>query len=270
MSPPCNDHRERLLADHECSSSEKHLGECGECRAWWVKTERLTKALSGLSRLDAPVELAAAVQRSVSSAGLRIGESVDDGELSGDQLAQRLDSDPSSLHPIFEGAFRNLSRLHAPEILDDLVLDPSPLRDSRTATLLSGLSRIPVPQVLDRLVGEELESPARHRVERFIGDLERENVPYALDENPVRSIASRFGRSNRRMLVAPLTAIAAGLILWASFGGGTRVPETTEYSFDVVRVHSPDQLSPLANSFLSGMTGGSRLQPKTDREGSPR
>ena len=253
MVPPCNDTRERLLADSECASTEAHVRDCGDCRSWWARTQRLSLSIAGLPRIAAPDALTEAVRL----------ELADSSELEVDGLLER--------------ALRSLPRVCAPAILDDLVLAPSLLNESVPAQLLGNLSRVSAPAVLERLVGEELEAPARHRVERFVGDLPRATVPAALDESPVESGLKQAGRAasthradKLRRVLAPLAAIAAGLFLWTNFSSQVEKPEAVDYGFDVVRVSSPEQFSPLAQSFLNGMTSGSRLVPDSEEEGAAR
>jgi len=248
MLPPCNDTRERLLADSECASTEAHLLECGDCKSWWERTQRLSLSLAGLPRLTAPDELTETVSRQLSEFR----------ELEGDGLLER--------------ALRSLPRVTAPAILDDLVLDPSPHFESATARLVGNLSRVSAPAVLDRLVGEELDAPARHRVERFVGDLPRATVPATLDEKPIEPVRAASARRNHnlRRVLAPFAAVAAGLFLWANFSDQAEAPAADDYGFDVVHVSSPEQLSPLAQLFLGGMTSGSRLVPNSGEAGTSR
>jgi len=239
MLPDCNTSRDRLLADPECASKEEHLRECVDCQVWWARARRVSESITSLPRIPVPAELASAVE-----ATLAEGRSQDG---------------PDSL---VERALRSLPRVPAPAILDDLVLDPSPLYTGTTAQLLTGLSRVRTPNVLERLVQEELEAPARHRVERFVGDLERPTVPAALDESPLPQLRPNRGL---RSFLAPVAAIAAGLVLWGNLGTRDHQPESIDYGFDVVRVTSPEQLSPLAQSILGGLTTGSRLTPSSEK-----
>jgi hypothetical protein len=180
-----------------------------------------------------------------------------------------------------ESLLRGLPRLPAPAILADRVLDPSPfdpfvplapgdgeggVGDS-VARSLARLARPRTPSVLDRLVAEELADPAASRARRFVGDLERREVPAALERRVARPVSPEGDpREVRAMasrpalrLAGPLAGLAAAaLVVWISYpsapapatGSGGR-----SYSFTVRRVGSADELDPLALSFVHGLGG---------------
>ncbi|MFT5284448.1 MAG: hypothetical protein ACI8TQ_000604 [Planctomycetota bacterium] len=275
MNPTCPPIQERLLTDPSSATAQAHLLGCEACSLWWSRTERLIGALGTLSRFTAPAELSDCV------AELLIEDveaaSAETGELSSGQ------ADKAIPEKLFERELRRLTRLPVPAMLDDLVLNPREADRSSVFGSVANLFRHPAPPVLARLVAEELAEPARHRVERFAGDLERPVVPTALDDAvPVAlgeltfRVTKRTSRSSElvRRMMGPIVAMAAGVMLWtsldSSFAPKAHEPAAPQYRFNVVRATSIDQLSPLTQSFLQGMTRGALPSSTEESGGSPR
>lgn len=144
---------------------------------------------------------------------------------------------------------------------------PVPSREAdlpQGALLLQSLSRLQAPAVLERLVDEELTQPAQAQIRRFVGDLERPEVPADL----VARIEERIDagqpdaapldrrpapRSLLRRL-APLTSlVAAGLLFLAMIDRG----EAEEpRRLTVHRVSSAADLDPMARGMLDASLGG--------------
>jgi hypothetical protein len=166
------------------------------------------------------------------------------------------------------GALRSLPRASAPGILTDRVFDPHPAESGAVAAVLGGLSRRTAPTVLDRLVAEELVDPARSRSRRFVGDLERQSVPLALDERvpgpggnaAPGAVAARRRRSALLRLVPMIGLAAAVTLMWLSVrprvgGPDPTVPTEAEYRFEVRRATSSHELDAFALSFVHGLGG---------------
>lgn len=110
------------------------------------------------------------------------------------------------------------------------------------------------PEVLERLLSEELRDPERHRVERFSGTLTRLETPRALTQ---RLAASVRRRALLRLLGGPLTALAAaGLVVWLSLRSGA--PEQRTYRFQVHHAASLEELDPTARTLIEALVGGAQ------------
>ncbi len=228
MNTPCLSLRERLLGLPDESTwgagDRQHVERCRECRDWLERAEVAAEAVRSLPRCEAPIALVARVEAEMERMGTE----------------HRL-----------EGAFAELTRQRAPSLLQDLVFDPAQADASPLARTLMGLHRHRAPAVLERLVDEELGEPAAQRARRFVGDLERIAVPDELTGR-MRQVEAR--EEPRRRILFPIAALAAAaaLALWVGLLRG----EPKEYRFEVVRVHSVHELSPLARHFAEGLSGG--------------
>ena len=266
MNPICPPIRERILEDPKNSAAQAHLQGCEACSAWWKRTERVMGAISGLARPVVPSELETRLAEDLAA------DLTEDlaAELAEETHRETVDHPDHHPERLFERELRRLARLPVPAILDDLVFESTEQDRSSTTASIVGLLRHTAPPVLDRLVAEEIEDPARHRAERFAGDLGRLAVPAALDVAvPVvlgganrRKSSPRVMRTSRvvRRLLGPIVTMAAGVMLWTTLDGSFKnhasESTTANYRFSVVRATSVDQLSPLTQSFLQGMTRG--------------
>ena len=123
------------------------------------------------------------------------------------------------------------------------------------------------PAVLERLVSEELEDPARGITRRFTGKLSRQNAPEALNDR-VEDLLERehlTPPSMRRwtfgFAAAALVLVAASL--WRS-SETTRVEEGPRYSFRVERVDDVRELSTDSTTaaLIAGVAGTIRMEAR--------
>ncbi|MCC6409667.1 MAG: hypothetical protein IT453_21110 [Planctomycetes bacterium] len=218
MHPTCHDAR-TALAGSELQVFEAHARTCTTCRAFATRLQRGERALVGLARIAAPASLDGRVV-----AALEAGQR--------EERAIR--------------ALRRLDRVEVPEHLDHAV--------ARTAAPIAP-APLAAPDVLRRLVEEELSDPSKARAQRFVGSLERVAAPDQLfarvqgaltQPPPKRSFRSRLLAGGAALVVVATTAI-----LWYS-----NSRETPRARIQWVRVDSVDELSPLAASFVAGLSGG--------------
>lgn len=233
MQHACQDLRVEWLGGER--SGLAHLEACHACAAWVRSTERQIGALSSLERRSVPEELDARL--AVELAGDRTGR------------VRRL--------------LESLVRPGAPVALDARVADQ--LRDiarpldaesgSRKAQALRALDVQSVPDVLERLVAEELAAPERHRAERFSGSLPRVQAPEEL-QRLVRVDVRR--RAFSRLVLGPALALTAACIaVWIAVGSDE--PKRREYRFSVVRSASLDGIDPRALALAESLGGGPRI-----------
>lgn len=204
-----------------------HVGACAECTRWVRAAERQLHELANLGRLKAPAEL-----------DLRVAE-----ELAGDHSRR------------YTRVLGGMARLQVPAALDELVdagLRTVALAEGEELEALRSLETRRAPHVLERLLGEELVEPERHRAERFSGSLERMPAPHTLERRLVSTVRRR---AVLRLVVAPLaTLAAAGLVVWIA----VRRPEPAQrsYRFEVVHAASLDGIDPLARMLAESLSGG--------------
>jgi hypothetical protein len=198
-------------------------------------------------------------------------------------------------------ALRSVARLDVPQELD-LRTRPAELSEACTRAVLSHLSVLHAPSVLDRLVREEIEGQPGTTVRRFANDLERRAAPAALDarvqqvgrdaaargdehggeyyaESDVESDAerepsrarafatpARAARRKRAWWFAASGALAAGLLGVWSYSVLTSAPR---YRFEVVEIDAAQlrAQSPLGFGFANGVTGGALLARATPANG---
>lgn len=233
MNAACKSFRIEWL-ERPGSDRSAHARACAGCRAWGRSAAIQIRWLSELERSPAPAALAAGLEREL--AGVRT--------------------------PRVERLLSSLVRLGAPAELVERLLDEfapraaNPREEERgreKARALRALDVQAAPQVLERLVEEELRSPAAQRSARFPGDLERLSAPSDL-EHGLRLRVRR--RALARLLVAPLaTLAAAGLVLWLSVRSG-REEQRRAYSFEVVQARDLEGLDPLARALAESLGGG--------------
>jgi len=281
---PCKDLQARLLAEippHGGSADQKadssaelarHVAECVECAT--VQQRALTSArlLGELSRVAAPEVLGDAVRRGLATEGREARAVAALGGL------ERMDA-PSSLAgsvvcAIHAGHRQDraaaslvaLARRSAPNELEERLLD-EPRRQS-------------APDVLDRLVAEELADPAKAMASRFAGRLPRLQAPAALDRYVESALRGQPGQGSQdqgsqdqgsrgqarvpaRIPVIGLRrfgplAAAAGLlaVLWVGRALLVEPGPRTDISFMVRHAESIDDLGPTARTWMTGLAGG--------------
>jgi hypothetical protein len=226
VSPACAQFRDAWWSGER---AEDHARTCAECARWQSGVLRREQALRELVRIAAPLELEARLAR----------------ELSGRRV-ERL-----------ERVLGSLSRFSAPPELDERFgltpsAEPENGRDGN-ARVVGALELHSAPNVLDRLVEEELAAPARHRSERFAGGLARLSAPPELARR--LDTSARRRRWVRLVLVPAATLAAAALIVWI---GVLNEPAPRARRFQVVHATSLDQLDPLARALAESLAGASR------------
>ncbi len=215
------------LQDEELA---RHLERCANCSALRSRLEAQSRILADCEKLVAPRELEGRVV-----AALQPGYRQD-------RVAR---------------AVTTLAPASAPEALTTLLEQDSSARPALRHALGSGT---PAPNVLERLVAEEISDPAQTRARRSMEYLRREKAPSALDARIAR-LLSPFGRLRRVARPVGLAAAAALVVLLVvpvlrpDLPSGMQ-PETPSYSFRVVRGGSLRDLDPQARQLLDGLTGG--------------
>ena len=229
MNEACRAFRDDWLERREGDATH---GDCAECQAWTRSTAAQIRLLAGLSALAAPSRLEASLA----------------AELAGDRLARNV------------RALALLSSVSAPAALEREVFEKARLgergdaeRGERRAQILRTLDLRSAPSVLDRLVDEELRSPATHRADRF-SRLERLSAPAVLE----RRVGMILRRSTlRRFFVGPVaTLAAAGLVVWLAVRSGQEETGRREYSFRVVHAAGLEGLDPLGRQLGDVLSAG--------------
>lgn len=226
VNPQCLAFRIEWL---EAGRSEgDHAAGCDACAAWARSAERSRAALATLVRPDVPPELEA-----------RVVEELVDGR-------------SRRLQRILESSVRR----SAPPLLDERIhallcgVAGSEERGEHRAQALRALDVQFAPEVLERLLNEELAAPERHRVERFSGSLERLEAPAVLGQRVGETV--RRNALTRLVLGPLLTLVAAGLVLWFSADGRD---EQRSYRFHVTQASSLSDLDPMARAIAESLGG---------------
>ncbi|NOT28850.1 MAG: hypothetical protein HOP15_00215 [Planctomycetes bacterium] len=229
MNDACKLFRNEWLA--RAGAEREHARLCRECALWLQAAARRRSELSGLARLSAP----AALDRRV------------DEELAGARTNR------------LERVLYSLARCGAPALLDERVAElfsrgsgGDEERGEQRAWAVRALEVQSAPDVLERLVSEELAAPERHLAERFPGSLERVAAPLALEQR----LGSAARRSTLVRLARPLVALAAaGLVVWFAIGRGS---EPRSRRFQVLHAVAFEDLDPMARSLAESLGGGRR------------
>ncbi len=231
MSNRCHECQERLIArtgDGDVLSRDmrEHLDSCAACAAFAVRVGSHQRALGALPRRDVPVELDGRVVAAC-HAGYRQARAV--------------------------AHIADLARWNVPGELDRKVLEPR------------ALDRASAPDVLDRLVSEDLRDPSKAIARRFAGRLARLAAPPELRRRIERALAGRdaeraSGTSDSSMTRRPQRVLQlAAAVLVVVLGGGVflmRGKSEPRYSFEVRRVSLDASTDPLLRGMLSGLSGG--------------
>jgi len=221
MFSPCPEFQARLIAHAGDASAfetdlAQHVQSCSACADLARRVDREARALRGLARVAAPLELDG-LAVAACHGGHRQDRAI--------------------------GHLRALTRWEAPAELDERLLAAERARESLEA-----------PRVLDRLVDEELRDQPKAITRRFAGRLERLSAPGVLRVRLERS-ADESSSATRRRLRALVASVLLVALLF-TIGGGIYWLERPSYSFEVVHERSLGGLDPLAQSLLGGLTGG--------------
>jgi kynureninase len=232
MNQACKAFRVEWLGGETGST---HANECPACAGWASSSKRVVAALASLERVGVPAELEQRVTL----------------ELAGDR-SRRL-----------QRVLNSFVRRGAPAALDGRVAEllgadgvrGDEERGQRKAEILRSLDVRPAPDVLERLLNEELAAPERQRVDRFSGALERMRAPTALAERLGYVVRRRaFGR----LVLGPLaTLAAAGLVVWIAVRRGE--PDPRHYRFEVIQAASLEGIDPLARMLAESLNGGASV-----------
>ncbi len=227
MFDSCQEFRDRFLERFNSSArnpleAQDHVARCAECDRWVRRVGMQVDLLNLLPHLSAPDALDAAVSLELELLEGRIARVVS-----------------------------GLLRLQAPAELDVRTRDVLAGTGEPWSRLkpVEELEKVPAPEVLERLVGEELAAPAAHRTERFVGNLEPLRAPRGLE----RRLAERFERALPALRwVGALTTLAAAsiavvLVLRDQDGGGRKLP--------LIRAASLEELDPLARGLAFALGG---------------
>lgn len=231
MSESCKIFRREWLFSGETS---EHGESCKVCRAFVVASRARIEALEGLALVPAPSELDARV----------------DEELSGTDTRRMI------------SVLTSLVRHPAPAALDVLVCrrlaeQGDPVRGQERARAIAALDINGAPDVLERLLREELEDPAGARADRFVGTVTRLEAPSSLADRIATGLRRR---ATLRTVVPPIASLAAAaLVVWLFVRGGepserSRAP----YPFDVEHTADLGGLDPSARRMallLGGLEG---------------
>lgn len=220
-----------------------HLATCADCAAYVARVARSLAGLRGLERRPAPTELDGRVV-----AALQAGARQDRAVRALEELAPRT----------------------APERVERAVQT-----DAELAALHPGRelrpTRLRAPQVLDRLVAEELGDPSAARARRFVSSLPRLEAPGELAARVASDLAgappttlpapvwtSNGGARSPRARGRLATVAAAAALLLLLLGPLRDGPQDTEPTRPRLRLQaaSVGDLGPLARGMLDALGGG--------------
>ena len=243
MKHDCREFRDQVLArlteerGGGAGRAGGHGSDCEPCAAWAARVDAHARAFASLPRLELPRDLDGRVVASM-FAGQRQ-----------DRAAEALASLPRAKPPadLDQGVHRLARRGGA----DDAALE-----------------RLRAPDVLTRLVAEELADPSRAVVARQVGGLERLAVPTELDErlrkllraDPIAPGRRAGSRSLRRWGSAAAAAVvlAVGVLAgrqWmgtpSSLGPVETGGATAQFDFEVLQARSAADLPAFARSFVA-------------------
>jgi hypothetical protein len=229
MRPDCQVSQDALAAG-ERATFDAHARQCADCAAFARRLDRGLAALAQLARVDAPAELTGRVVAEL-EAGRREERAIE--------------------------SVRSLARVAVPEHLEHAV--------ARTAAPAApaAVEALAAPEVLSRLVEEELADPAKARVRRFVGSLERAAVPAELADRIEAALAKpRPRRWFRSRLIAGGLTLAFLAVLAVAWRADSLAAAKRHVEW--VRVESASELSPFAASLAAGLTGGATELTRAD------
>ena len=255
MKDACREFRELVLARLPSERSEEavraggHGAGCDSCAAGAARASAQARARASLQRLALPRDLDGRVVAAL-FAGKRQ-----------DRAAQALVALPRAQPPAqLDQAVRELARRGA-------------------AGSDAALERAQAPDVLARLVAEELADPSRAVVTRHVGGLARMAVPAELDARldellraGVRGLGRRTGTGSRSLrrwgaAAAVAVALAVGVLAGSQWMGsvdpGAGPP--AQFDFEVLEARSVADLPALARSFVGG--SGAMASPLPSQAG---
>lgn len=212
----------------------EHLGSCPACQRVIGAWPLAARALSELPRHSAPAELDSAVVAAW-HAGART-----------------------------ERALRALMRL-ARQAPPEQLAEALELSSSDAGVAASQISRASAPQVLDRLVHEELLDPAKARVRRHVGGLRRLSAPDALAPRVAAELSHRRSSSAARDSLRALTARRLRVVLGAAAAFAlvalpiallVQKPQPPTRPFRVERASSLGAFSPITRGMLDAASSG--------------
>lgn len=245
---------ERAMADADgvqaLDVADGHQSACKACSGWVSSTTKQISLLMELPLLAAPEELEARVEEAIENPPPE--ERVESilaalpKKAAPDELGQRL----------ADSMRRDLERR------EQRLVQSGQGDGERTVQSVKTLDIEPVPNVLERLIDEELSSPAAHRAERMVGNLDRRVAPEALGKRVLRELQRH---SVPKLVVAPLaTLLAACLLLWVALRDGAEEP--VGYSFEVVRAKDSASLNPIARQVAEAISAGANNAVRELRE----
>lgn len=176
--------------------------------------------------------------------------------------------EPEALEPsaALQRALTSLRPVSAPAALDERVALEC-ATDAPVASWLRELPEVAAPDVLDRLVLEELADPRRALAERFAGDLPGHAAPRSLRGRLVNALNSEDSRQRRAQWTLVGSGLAAAamalLVFWPQ--EPTRPADPVESDVRArlrlkrVTVASADELSPMAALLSDSLAGGLSL-----------
>lgn len=262
----------QALADPRLTDGawEAHLADCADCAAFAARLGRAVGALEGLERRGAPPELDGLVVAAL-QAGARQDRAV--------RALVDLSPEPAPEH-VDEAL---AARLEFEAALDsEVALDP----ESGSASPEFVPPRLKAPQVLERLVGEELADPAASRARRFVGGLPRLEAPEALTERvalhmdqlalaPVSLSGQRGSGSGMSLGFGKLVALVAASVILVGLAGplgslwprpSGPAPQARSLSLQQASLADLASFSSMGRDMVDGLGGGlatarERLQP---------
>lgn len=176
--------------------------------------------------------------------------------------------EPEALEPsaALQRALTSLRPVSAPAALDERVALEC-ATDAPVASWLRELPAVAAPDVLDRLVSEELADPQRALAERFAGDLPEHAAPRSLRGRLVNALNSEDARQRRAqwgLVGSGLAAAAMALLVFWPQEPAQPVDQgdsevRSRLRLKRVTVASADELSPMAALLSDSLAGGFSL-----------
>lgn len=259
LPPDCQDFRDHALeASVEDSPSAGHADACEACGTWLSRL-RVTRGLLGsLERLVAPEELGTRVTEELRGFPLRFAIACESLEtrpapaeldrLVSERIEQQAQVSERASRDFGDDGFpeHELSSAGAAGELDDVLASRDEAPDSLALRALRSVQPVGAPDVLDRLVAEELAGGATADVKRSVTELERLRAPSGLNRRVLGPLIEG-GRPSRRGLAALATAAAAGILWFAGasngwFGSGG--PTEGQDMDPVAQVDAPELVVP--------------------------